>query len=197
MLWTHDAAGEPLHELPDKASRYFDRHASLLRARKDYRAGPPWTVFRLTGAIAEHLVVWSDIARSPRAVALEETEARSAIPLNSCYLCVAPDAATALVIAATMNSIWSRALTVACADEARGGYRRINSRVAAQIPIPAAGRERDALVDLSRSAHSQRHDHNSSDVDEMVADGLGLSDKARAALRKLATDHGRSAASGA
>jgi adenine-specific DNA-methyltransferase len=188
LIWTHDDAGKPLHSLPRKASRYFEQQSTLLRSRKDYRAGPPWTVFRVTGAISEHRVVWSDIAQSPRAVALDETEARSAIPLNSCYLAPVTDAKVALVTAATMNSTWARALATACADEARGGYRRINSRVAAQIPIPAAGPKRDRLAEFSRLMHNQT-DADNNDVDEMVADALDLSSKTRTALRTLAANH--------
>jgi hypothetical protein len=188
ILWTHDDAGKPLDSLPRKASRYFEQQSALLRLRKDYRAGPPWTVFRVTGAISKHRVVWSDIARRPRAVALDETEAKSAIPLNSCYLAPVTDADAALVTAATMNSIWARALATAYADEARGGYRRINSRVAAQIPIPAAGPKRDTLAAFSRLLHNQT-DADNNDVDEMVADALDLSSRTRTALRTLAEDH--------
>ncbi|UCD24681.1 MAG: hypothetical protein JSW51_01835, partial [Gemmatimonadota bacterium] len=187
ILWTHDETGEPLRVLPCKARRYFLRQSAILRSRKDYRTGPPWSVFRVAGAISKHRVVWSDISRRPRAVALDETDAKSGIPLNSCYLAPVGDAKTALVVAATMNSTWAHALVTAYADEARGGYRRVNSRVASQIPIPVTGPKQDKLAELSRLMHNQTNVENY-DVDEVVADALDLSAKTRTTLRELSAN---------
>jgi hypothetical protein len=195
ILWTHDEAGNPLQILPRKASRYFSQRSTALRSRKDYKTGPPWCVFRVTGAISKHRVVWSDIARRPRAVALDETHAKSAIPLNSCYLAAVPDPKTALVVAATMNSIWAHALATAYADEARGGYRRINARVASHMPIPVTGPKHDGLAEFSRLMHNQTNAEDY-DVDEMVADALDLSTKTRTALRELSANQRRAAPPG-
>ncbi|UCG86727.1 MAG: N-6 DNA methylase [Gemmatimonadota bacterium] len=186
LLWTHDERGRPLRTLPRKAARYLKRHADRLRSRKDYRSGPLWTVFRVGGAVSNHRVVWSDIARCPRAVALDETDSQEAIPLNTCYVVAAPDGEVALAIAATLNSTWARALSIASADEARGGYRRINARVAARLPIPSASTKRTELAQLSLSCH-KRENVDTDQLDDAVADALGLSAPARSRLRSLAS----------
>jgi hypothetical protein len=189
ILWTHDGSGRPLRSLPRKASRYLGQKNERLRSRQDYQSGPTWTVFRVAGAISTNRVVWSDIARYPRAVALDEVNASTAVPLNTCYVAAAPDREVALAIAATLNSSWAHALCLVSADEARGGYRRINARLAAQIPIPAGSASREALADLSRRAH-QREDVNQDQVDEAVADALDLSGATRKVLRSLAPHRG-------
>jgi len=185
LLWTHDVCGRPLDALPPRAARYLKQHAELLRSRRDYRKGPLWMVFRVGSAVCGNRVVWSDIARYPRAVALDETDSRRAIPLNTCYAVSAPDRETALAIAATLNSTWARALSIASADEARGGYRRINARVAALLPIPAAGAKRRELAQLSLLCH-RRDDVDTDELDEAVADALDLPGPARGLLRSLA-----------
>jgi hypothetical protein len=186
LLWTHDVDGRALEVLPPRATRYLKQHAEALRSRRDYRKGPLWTVFRVGSAVSRNRVVWSDIARCPRAVALDETHARRSVPINTCYVVSAPDREAALAIAATLNSTWARVLSIASADEARGGYRRINARVAARLPIPTAGAKRAALAKLSLLCH-RRGNVDTDELDEAVADALDLSGPARALLRSLAS----------
>ncbi|MCI0345583.1 MAG: hypothetical protein L0221_09100, partial [Chloroflexi bacterium] len=109
-------------------------------------------------------------------------------PLNTCYVAPAPDRETALVAAAVLNSTWFAALAAVTADEARGGYRRINARVAATVPLPADGTNRTALAELSARAHLGEH-VDDTELDEAVADALALSVRARRALRRLLADH--------
>ncbi len=188
ILWAHDGSGAPLRHLAPRAAGYVKQQSPLLLRRSDYRTGPLWSVFRIRGATADNRVVWPDIARRPRAVALDETEAHTAIPLNTCYVAPAPDRETALVITAVLNSIWAMAFAAVSADEARGGYRRMNAHVIEQIPVPDGGLARVALTELSQRAH--RHEHvTNEDLDEAVADALGLSARTRRHLRALAADH--------
>jgi hypothetical protein len=189
MLWGHDSAGAPLATLPPLADAYLRAQEARLRARSDYRGGPLWTVFRVRHAVATSRVVWPDIARRPTAVALEASPVPDAIPLNTCYVAAAPDAESALAIAAVINSTWTRVLAHFTADEARGGYRRINARVAGRFPVPAAGPWRRQLADLSLNAH-QGHALDQADLDDAVADSLGLSAIARDRLRAMAAHHG-------
>jgi hypothetical protein len=189
IVWTHAESGAPLDTIPRKAASYLRRYSMKLTKRADYRGGPFWSLFRVKPALSENRVVWADIATHPRAVALDETDANRAIPLNTCYLASAPNRDTALTITGVLNSCWARALTYAIADEARGGYRRINARVAGQIPVPKPGPQRSALRELSAQAHKGDHVSNT-DLDEAVADALGLSAKARRFLRSVATHHG-------
>jgi hypothetical protein len=96
-----------------------------------------------------------------------------------------PDRETALATTAVMNSTWTAAFLAVSADEARGGYRRINARVAQQIPVPDTGPRRAALAQLSKRVHENEGDNNE-DLDEAVADTLGLSKRSRKILKSLA-----------
>ncbi|KPJ96660.1 MAG: hypothetical protein AMS18_00570 [Gemmatimonas sp. SG8_17] len=189
IVWTHAESGAPLNKIPRRAASYLKQHSGKLKSRTDYRAGPFWSLFRVNPALLKNRVVWADIAKHPRAVALDETDANRAIPLNTCYVASAPNRGTALTIAAVFNSCWARALTYAIADEARGGYRRINARVAGQMPVPKPGPQGSALCELSVQAHKGDH-VSSTDLDEAVAEALRLSAKARRLLRAVATHHG-------
>ncbi len=140
LVWTHDDDGRVRQSLPRLVAAYLRGHAGNLRRRSDHRSGPLWSLFRTGAATARSRVVRPDIAKSPRAVALDETNVPRAIPLNTCYVAAVPDRETALVMAAVLNSTWSYAVAVVMADEARGGYRRLNARVAGSIPLPGPGR---------------------------------------------------------
>ena len=113
---------------------------------------------------------------------------RAAIPLNSCYLSVAPDRDTGLAICAVMNSTLSRALVFATADEARGGYRRVNARIASQIPVPSL----DAARQLIRMSANNHKDNtvDQSNLDAAVAEALELPSSTRDILCRLVQHHG-------
>ncbi len=188
LLYAHRPSGAPLDRLPPLASRYLERHRPLLSARADGMEVPIWAIFRLRAALGSHRIVWADISRRPTAVALDETPHSRALPLNTCYVASAPDRDTALATVGVMNSTWAAALVSVTADEARGGYRRVNARVAGEIPVPHRSPQFDRLVALSRSAHST----GSCDqdvLDAAVAEALCLAPHAREALRSLAPDH--------
>ena len=189
VLWGYDAEGAPLAALPPKAAAHVAQHRRRLLARADHRNGPPWTLFRLAAASPGHRVIWPDIARRPRAVVLDATRSPTAFPLNSCYVSRASDLNTALVIAAVMNSSFAQALVVATADEARGGYRRVNARVASAIPVPESGQASEPLIALSRTYHDRDGFHQG-DLDEAVGHALGLPARACQCLRRFAADNG-------
>ena len=190
VLWGYDAHGDPLERLPPLAAVYIASHRRALVARADYGGGPLWTLFRLGTAGATHRVIWPDITKTATAVLLNYTATRAgaAIPLNSCYVSVAPDRDTGLAICAVMNSTLIRALVFATADEARGGYRRVNARIASQVPVPPL----DASRQLIRmSAGMQKGDtFDQSKLDTVVAEALGLPPTTRDILCRLAPHHG-------
>lgn len=188
MVWTHETLGTPRRELPPLASHHFAIHRRALERRSDYRGGPIWTVFRTAGSARGHRVVWPDIARRPRAVMLDATEFADAIPLNTCYVAAFADRHTALIATTVLNSVWAAALVAATADEARGGYRRINARVIERMPLPLVGNP-GPLARLGTRAH-RPGGVPAHVIDVAVADALDLSTDARAALRRLATPHG-------
>jgi len=182
VIWAyHNTA--PLECLPPHAAEYFAARAARLARRSDHAGGPPWSLFRLRAGLPGHRVVWPDIALHPSAAALDETDFAAAVPLNTCYVSRTADRATALAIAVILNSTWARAIALVTADEARGGYRRINARVAGQMPVPA-GPTRAALAGLGAAAHRNRH-ADQDDLDDAVADALGLPAAGRDVLRRF------------
>lgn len=186
IVWAYQD-GAPLDRLPPRAAAYFAAHAARLRQRADHVAGPPWILFRTAAATPGWRVVWPDIARRPMAAVLEATAAANAVPLNSCYLARAPDRITALAITAVFNSTWAHAVALATADEARGGYRRINARVAGRLPVPADA-ARPSLAALSAAAHQDQH-ADQDQLDDAVAEAFGLSRSHCDLLRRLAAHH--------
>lgn len=187
VIWAYQDAS-PLEHLPPRAAAYFAARAARLRRRADAAGGPPWTLFRLPAGLAGHRVVWPDIALRPSAVALDETDLAAAVPLNTCYVARAADRATALAVALILNTTWARAIALATADEARGGYRRINARVAGQMPVPA-GPTRARLAAFGTAAHRKQHAHQD-ELDDAVADAFGLSTADCDLLRRFAAHHG-------
>lgn len=187
IIWPY-ANGTLLAELPRHAASYFASRTTRLRQRADYRGGPLWALFRLGAALPGWRVVWPDVAPRPMAAVLEASAPPEAIPLNTCYVARAPDRETALAIAAVLNSTWARAALRALADEANGGYRRCNARIAARLPVP----RRAACADLAQVS-AAAHDHHHADQDELdraVADALEIPSTARDRLRLWATHQG-------
>lgn len=181
IVWTHAKDGRPLRQLSNQSAPYFLARRRRLEKRADYTSGPIWAVYRVPILVHADCVVWADIVRRPAAAVLSETNCGNAVPLNSCYMTHAPDNETALALTAVMNSTWTTALLTLCGDEARGGYRRMNARVANQVPIPPVNQEWLTLVEMSRSAHHDQ-DFNQTELDEAVADCFRLSEGTRRAL---------------
>ena len=188
IVFTHDETGTIL-PLPPRARHYLRANRPVLIQRSDYRSGPPETLFRVAPSLGRHRVVWPDICNAPRAALIEETALPDAVPLNTCYVAAASDRETALAITAVLNTTWVRALLLVAGDEARGGYRRMNARVAMEVPIPASPTDRSALAELSLETHFTR-DVDQDIIDDAVAQGLGLSSRTRNALRTVARNHG-------
>jgi hypothetical protein len=188
LFWPYDRQGTLRTTLPPRAAHYVQQVEGQLTRRADYRGGPPWTLFRARSATASHRVIWPDIARQPAAVFLDAV-APDAIPLNTCYVAPAPTPRDALAIATVLNSTWIRVMLRVAADEARGGYRRHNSRSVSAVPLPSSTHDRARLAVLGERAHD-RHDVSQTDIDTAVADALGLATSTRADLLALARDLG-------
>jgi hypothetical protein len=185
LIWTHESGGAARAGLPPFATAHFRAHQSRLHARADYRGGPSWTLFRVRPENDGNRVVWPDIARRPTAAVLEACGLPRAVPLNSCYTVCTPDRETALLIAGVFNSVWCHALASVTADEARGGYRRINLRVASGFPIPPSKPATESVISLSARAH-EHGDINAVDLDDAVAAAFDLPAGIRRTLRALA-----------
>ncbi len=188
VIWGYDRYGRPWPRLPQLAARHVEQHRERLLGRADYRGGMLWMLFRTRAALAVHRVVWRDIARRPCAVMLDCTTHSDALPLNSCYVAPFRERKTALAATAVLNSTWSAAFAAVTADEARGGYRRINARVVEAMPLAPLDEARSDLATLSLEAHRSRN-VSQDDLDEAVAEALALPRTVQEHLRSVAARH--------
>ncbi|MEA2724268.1 MAG: hypothetical protein QOH59_2039 [Gemmatimonadales bacterium] len=183
LLWTHDAQGHPRSELPPRCTAYLARHQAELRARRDYRGGPPWTVFRARPAVARYRVVWSDLARQLTAAALTTGNDRCQIPLNSCYLVTTKSMVEAERLAACLNSTWLKAVARLGAVPAASGFARFNARTIARLPLPNSAFADSALTRLARLGRAGALIQE--ELDAALAVHLNLSGQAQNALRAV------------
>jgi hypothetical protein len=184
LLWPCEGNGLPLDRLPPHAARYVARHTAELRRRADHAGGRPWTLFRTRAASALYRVVWSDLARRLGAAALIGRNGLALIPLNSCYVIPAPNAASALRLTAWLNSTWCRAVALATADPASSGFARFNARVVATLPCPETLARDDGLLELGQQG--ARHTLSQEVLDDRCAELLSLTTAERGALATLA-----------
>ena len=152
IIWTHDASGAPLAQLPPATRRWLRRWRRTLEARADSRGERWWSLFRTDAARTDRpRVVWSDIGRRPRALVLPAGD--PAVPLNSCYVVRTRCDDDAHAFAALMNSDIAAAWLGAIAEPARGGYRRFLGWTCARLPIPRVGsRAWATLARIGRNA---------------------------------------------
>jgi hypothetical protein len=137
IIWTHDAAGRPLSQLPALAQKWLQRWRGELSRRSDLRGRQAWwALHRVEAAsMGQARVVWADVSRGPRACVLP---ARSTVvPLNSCYVVSCRDDVDAATLAALLNSPLAAAWLDALAEPARGGFRRYLGWTVARLPVPA------------------------------------------------------------
>jgi hypothetical protein len=106
------------------------------------------------------------------------------IPLNTCYVLPARDSATAIRLAAWLNSTWCRALAAIVADPASGGFRRFNARVVSSLPAPPALFGDRELLELGRAGMAGTLTQER--LDDRTAALLGLSGLERHALAPAA-----------
>jgi hypothetical protein len=192
LLWTHDDRGCPRPELPARAAAYLTTYDTVLRARKDFKGGVPWAVFRTQPAVAQYRVVWADLARQLAAVALSKPRDRAHIPLNSCYVAPMLTGAEAERLAAWLNSTWLRAVARVIAVPAASGFARFNAQVVARLPLPIGALADTGLSRIAREGRAGRAVQE--ELDDIAARHLGLPGSARSALRSVldhATTHRR------
>lgn len=151
IVWTHDARGTPVAELPPHARRWLLRWRRRLEQRTDGRGGRWWALFRTEAARTDRpRVVWGDIGRAPRALVLRAGD--RTVPLNTCYVLRAPTEDDAHALAALLNSPVAAAWLGTIAEPARGGYRRYLGWTCARLPVPRDWpRARAVLAPLGRA----------------------------------------------
>jgi hypothetical protein len=117
------------------------------------------------------------------AAALTSSADLERIPLNSCYLISLPGAREADCLAAWLNSTWMGAVARLGAMPASGGFARFNARAVARLPLPESVRIDPELEQLAREGRSGTPVQT--DLDRIAARHLGLSSRARSALRAV------------
>jgi hypothetical protein len=153
LLWTHGDDGAALERLPTHAERWLRHWRRRLVARTDAQSRRPWwSLYRVEAAQRDRpRVVWSDVARAPRAAVLATGD--RTVPLNSCYVVRCPDLLDAYALAALLNSPVAAAWLDVVAEPARGGYHRYLAWTVALLPIPADWpRARALLAPLAERA---------------------------------------------
>ncbi|MGH7515233.1 MAG: hypothetical protein ACREOQ_20200, partial [Gemmatimonadales bacterium] len=183
LLWTHDDAGAPLARLPPGAAAHMRPHEAELRARADYVAGPPWTLFRTAAAASRHRLVWADLARRLTACALTGRRDAALVPLNSCYVAPTRSEAEAERLAAWLNSTWIRAVARLGAVPASGGFHRFTTAVVSRLPLPAVVLEDERLLAAAKAGRAGEPVQEA--IDDLTAGHLALSSRERAALARL------------
>ncbi|MEO8294906.1 MAG: N-6 DNA methylase [Gemmatimonadota bacterium] len=173
MLWPYAPDGTVMAHLPPIARAHFEKHASTLGARKDYKSGPPWILFRTGPATAPVRVIWADLASRLIAVALSGHQGRPLIPLNTCYVMPVRAVPMARAIAAWLNTTWMRAIAVLTADPASGGFYRFNAASVGRLPLPSAVPGDAGLADIAERAEHGQLDQG--ELDERAAVHLNLS----------------------
>lgn len=136
VLWTHDAHGLPLRELPPATTRWLAQWRSRLQGRRDARRVHPWWALFRTEAARSDLprLVWADIARTMRCTVLPAGD--PTVPLNSCYVMRLPSLDDAYALQALLTSSVANAWLGVLAEPARGGFRRFLGWTVAALPVP-------------------------------------------------------------
>jgi hypothetical protein len=153
LVYPHDGDGAPITALPAATARWLAPWRPALERRTDARhARRWWSVFRVEAARHDVArVVWSDIAKAPRATVLAPGD--RTVPLNSCYTLLAASIPDALAFAALLNAAPVGAWLATIAEPARGGYRRYLAWTIARLPVPADWpRARAILAPIAEAA---------------------------------------------
>jgi Eco57I restriction-modification methylase len=174
IVWTHDAKGTPMRQLPPSVAAWLAPWRHDLSRRADARRTQRWwTLFRTDGARNDRpRVAWADVGKTPRAVVIEAGD--PIVPLNSCYVSRCRDETDALALAAWLNAPIARAWLAALAEPARGGYHRYLGWTVSLLPLPKDwARARLILRTFAESACSGRVPGDSELLDGCL-DALGL-----------------------
>ncbi len=155
IIWTHDAAGEPLASLPPLASAWFRTWRTRLQSRADARGEIRWwRAFRTEAADSSRdRVVWPDIGRHPQAAVIPAGD--NCIPVNSCYVVGCMDRIDSAALATLLNSPLIGAWLSLIAEPAQGGYSRYLGWTMSLLPVPRDWeRHRSGLADIYDRAAS-------------------------------------------
>ncbi len=153
---------------------------------------------RLAWIRPEHLglkVVWKDVSRGCQAVLLPESskiERRSfpLIPNQTLYCVDVASMEQGHALTAILNSMIFNALTLGSLEQAKDGHFRYFGRTIAAVPLPPLDPDQSVVRDLARIS---RRAHGGGvvddDLDRLVAELFGLSERDLVVLRRWVEQH--------
>ncbi len=153
IIWTHGDDGEPLRHLQPRTRKWLGNWRHRLERRSDASGKARWWMLFRTDSAGDHLprVVWADIGKVPRAVAIATGD--PVVPLNTCYAARCRDIIEAHAFATLLNSPLTAAWLNAIAEPARGNYSRYLGWTMSLLPLPLDWeRARDILAPIGMSA---------------------------------------------
>jgi hypothetical protein len=147
---------------------------------------------RVSPATLGHKVVWRDIAETLQAAAVparargDEGRPVPVIPLNTVYFVAVPDADTALLLSAYLNSMPLRTFARAAAERAKDAHFRFFAWTVGLLPLPRQWRDLYApeLRDIASAARDAGgiSSVQQARLDALVARAYGLGDAEMTAL---------------
>jgi hypothetical protein len=174
--------------------RYLRQNVELLRSRHVTDG----MLRRLSPQLAQHKVVWADVATTLRACAVPALaracwgQNTTIIPLNTVYFIATDDYDHAQLLAAYLNSLPCRVFTRAIAERAKDAHFRFFAWTVGTLPLPRNWHSHavaPALLEISRRAHLELGISETAqcELDALVATAYGLDDESVTALRNF--DH--------
>jgi hypothetical protein len=188
IIWTHDESGRPLRTLPLRTLARLTRFRHELEQRSDARHGARWwSLFRTEAADhSRPRVVWSDVARAPKAALLQQGD--KSVAINSCYIARCRSLEDALTLTGLLNSQLVAAWLNCIAEPARGGYHRYLGWTMAILPLPVDWTHAIARIAPLAARAIDGIPPSSSELNGAVLEAYRLSEKDVAPLLEWASE---------
>lgn len=133
IIWPYDDALNLRTSLPSSLLVHLETWREALQKRSDHSPHKPlWQLFRVQEGLNTPKVIWADMGQTLR-VALAGAQV---IPLNTTYYIPFMDEVRAWVMAQLLASPIAQRFCHACAERARGGWRRHLAWVLNLLPVP-------------------------------------------------------------
>lgn len=133
IIWPYDDALNLRSSLPSPLLVHLEAWRDALQKRSDHSPHKPlWQLFRVQEGLNTPKVIWADMGQTLR-VALAGAQV---IPLNTTYYIPFTDDVRAWTMAQVLASPIAQRFCNACAERARGGWRRHLAWVINLLPVP-------------------------------------------------------------
>jgi hypothetical protein len=185
IVWTHGERGTAVHP-PARMGAYLHRHKDRLDRRSGIRRDDPTgAVFRVSSGVLGHKVVWHDLARTLKAVAVPASVrnalgfASAIVPLNTAYFMSVAARRDALLLSAYLNSLPVRVFARTIAERAKDARFRFFAWTIGAVPLPLGWAQHpstEALLGIADRAHAARgiDPGDAAELDRLVGAVYGL-----------------------